>query len=473
MDIGVGGWPTTLAINAWTGEPGPTESEIAADGLAWALRTQPARPQRYLQPEPDADLRDWGDPRVGWGLVLPDNDAIPEADRTVGADAPEPIRALLQARAPGPVLRYRAELAPTHIRRYYLRRGPQDLAISGSGRGIGEGQLPRYLLLYGTPEKIPWSFQYVLNSACYVGRLHLYGEALGRYVDALLGGWAAACARPTHPVVWAPDLGSADITHLMRMAITAPVHEALAGDDDIGRNVRYLGADGDATVADLGKALAGQRPALVVTTSHGMTGPLDDPAAMARDLGLLVGEDYELVRPERLLAGWQPDGAIWYAHACCSAGAAAVSNFHGLFPPGSRIDRLLTEVAALGEQVAPLPTALLGATKPARAFIGHVEPTFDWTIRQRRTGQPLTSSICRALYPNLFHPAPVGCAFGECYDHVGELFAQWDQAVRAFNLAQDAGPTLLACQLAARDRQSMVILGDPTAVLPALPGGTP
>ena len=118
--------------------------------------------------------------------------------------------------------------------------------------------------------------------------------------------------------------------------------------------------------------------------------------------------------------------------------------------------------------MAPLPTALLGAERPARAFIGHVEPTFDLTIRQPLTGQPLTSSIRRAIYPGLIRPAPVGLALAECYQHVGELLGQWDLAVKAFDRAEDSRGVLLACQLGARDRRSMVILGDPTATLPSL-----
>jgi AcrR family transcriptional regulator len=61
------------------------------------------------------------------------------------------------------------------------------------------------------------------------------------------------------------------------------------------------------------------------------------------------------------------------------------------------IDTVLNGIAALGNRVAPLPTALLGAKKPARAFVGHVEPTFDWTLQNPDTNQILTDSIQKAL----------------------------------------------------------------------------
>ena len=133
------------------------------------------------------------------------------------------------------------------------------------------------------------------------------------------------------------------------------------------------------------------------------------------------------------------------------------------------MDRLLEGIAALGAHVAPLPEALLGAPKPLRAFIGHVEPTFDWTIRHKETGQPLTTSIRQALYNRLFQPDPVGYALREPYSHVGELYAERDAAYRAFDNGEDTEAIAMAAQLGARDRQSMVILGDPTVALPPLP----
>jgi hypothetical protein len=43
---------------------------------------------------------------------------------------------------------------------------------------------------------------------------------------------------------------------------------------------------------------------------------------------------------------------------------------------------MLKNIAATaGARISPLPRALLGAEKPLRAFVGHVEPTFDWTLR--------------------------------------------------------------------------------------------
>jgi len=161
---------------------------------------------------------------------------------------------------------------------------------------------------------------------------------------------------------------------------------------------------------------------------------------------------------------------IWYAHACCSAGSDTGTSYDGLVDPGSVKDTLAA-VGALGAGVAPLPKALLGANKPARAFVGQVEPTFNYTLRNPENRQVLTSSTRRALYNRMFReqPEPVGMAFEICYRHVGELFAQWQQLVRDVARAvPGAREAALRTQLMAIDRQSMVILGDPTVALPPL-----
>jgi hypothetical protein len=118
-----------------------------------------------------------------------------------------------------------------------------------------------------------------------------------------------------------------------------------------------------------------------------------------------------------------------------------------------------------------LPVALLGAKKPLRAFIGHVEPTFDWTLISEDMAQPLTSSIKYALYNNLFekNPMTVGGAFDRYYRQVGNLFNEQDTALTNLqHFVQDAEHAALRARLGALDRRSLVIHGDPAVALPAL-----
>jgi hypothetical protein len=190
---------------------------------------------------------------------------------------------------------------------------------------------------------------------------------------------------------------------------------------------------------------------------------------MRANLGLLVDSKKTLLKPDELTAKWKPGGAVWYAHACCSAGCDSTTLFDGLLQAGSPVDRVLKGVAKVGARVSPLPEALLGASRPLRAFIGHVEPTFDWTLRQVLTGQFLTWPIQESLYDQFYQPGQtVGLAFRSLYDRLRSMYGVYDAESRKFSAGQDTKASMLLSLLLIRDVKSMVILGDPSAVVPQL-----
>ena len=472
--------PDSLQINAWAGSP--AVSPLAATWTAWATTQHMADANRTMAAGEPVDQRDWQDARVGWGLVVADRDELHLSvkDLAQGVDLPEPLRQLVNARQ-GPILRYREDVGLESLRRYYPDGTSENLSISGSKPGTAREQLPMYLLIWGSPAKggsppcVPWHFHYTLNCSRYVGRLHLEGAALDRYVSALMNDWTGSAIRSDRPVVWAVDHNPNDITHLMRQVVAEPVERELRQDAQIGAKVRYFSAAG-ATHSALVNALAdaGSSPAFVLTTSHGMTGPLNDPAAMAASLGLLVDQNRSALKPGDLLSTWQPDGAIWYSHACCSAGSDDATQYGDLVPDGTVKD-VLNAVAAIGASVAPFPTELLSAERPLRAFIGHVEPTFNWTLLHPLNKQPLTDAIQQALYNGMYRarPEPVGLAFQRVFAHVGQLFGQFHQAKKKTTAVDPdvrarARAAALRTQLGALDRQACVILGDPTVALPPL-----
>jgi hypothetical protein len=459
-------WPLTVQINAYTGDGKSGASSPAAPGMQqWALRTSPPRALPQLKPAKPADLRDWQNENVGWGIV-----AAEPANRSIdvlksGRDLPEPIQQLREDRGNAPLLRFR----PAWSKRYALLRNYEsgaDLAIGQSRVGIGKESIPRYLLIYGGPDVVPWELQYVLNASYAVGRLPLEGEQLENYVSALRAGWKDSAADAKAPLIWAVDMGTDDITALMRDLVAKKLHDLYSVDDDLKAGCQFLDGAGQATAEKLVAALASSRPALVVTTSHGQTYPLDNLEAMGPLLGLLVDQNYKSVDKE--LGGWEPDGAIWYAHACCSAGSAAHTQFDGLTEEGSQVERVLTGVSKLGNRVATMPLALLGCRKPLRAFIGHVEPTFDWTLRNPENRQALTDSIANALYTELYQPSPVGYAFRGWYDRLASLFGSYQTDRAEFSRGGNTRESMLKSALCACDVQSSVILGDPTVALPPL-----
>jgi hypothetical protein len=348
--------PRSVQANAWTGQP-VTGEPVATWSLAGAGPEK--QPGRKMRPGPPPNLADVTDARVGWGLVLPDRPQLPVAERGGADDAPKPIQELLEARSKyARVLRWvPGDSTGTVSLRDYA--AGKDVALSGTTAGIGDGELPMYLLLCGGPDVLPWGLQYQLNAGRFVGRLDLTGEALRNYVNALLTGFPAG--NYAAPVVWSVDHGGDDISSVIRDQVGAKVAAKFTRDGEMLRTTFVDGAAATATVSGLQDALVANAPALVVTTSHGMTGPLDNAQLMADTLGLLVDGQHATLDPSTLLAAWQPAGAIWYAHACCSAGADGKTAFAGLLQPGSTADLVVRGVATIGPRVAPLPRALLGA----------------------------------------------------------------------------------------------------------------
>ncbi len=465
-----GDWPETLTANAWTGDAAVTGT-LDVDAGHWAVRDHFAgRPDSERAAERRPDLADWRDWRVGWALVLPADASLDRRRRALADDVPEPLRRLAAARAPGGepiVLRYEPA-DPDNLYRYYPDGSRHPLPLTGEGpRGARRGQLPHYLLLIGSPARIPWEVQFELNTVAFTGRLDLDEEGLCHYAEAALTDWAGSPVDSTAPLLWTVQHAAGDITWLMRQAVG---ERALAGwrsDPQIGDRARVLRgseATGDRLAADLARG----NPGVVVTTSHGMTGPAHAPERMRATLGWLVDDRHEAVDPGSIVGAWAPHGVVWYALACCSAGGSGRDQFAGLLEPGSDAARTVGDVAALGPVTAPFPRALLGAPRPARAFIGHVEPTFDWTLRREDTGLVTTDTLVSALYDQFFQatPAPVGVAFRDYYLQAASLRVRWAAARPHARDRTAARATALLAGLAGMDRQCMVILGDP-AVAPA------
>ncbi|MET8863489.1 hypothetical protein ABZW11_11080 [Nonomuraea sp. NPDC004580] len=451
-------------MNAFTGADGPVIGELAEKGVRWGAKGTMLPKQAPLAPPAAVSPTEWAHPDVGWGVVLPDRDDLSVLDKVRGTDAPQPIRELIEARGSAPILRYRADLGERKLARYFDDGRRQDPEIGLTPFGTGPGRLPLYLLICASPTEVPWRLQYSLNRRHHVGRLDLPEEGLANYVRALLSGWAGSRTNATSAVVWSVTGDS--MTQKMDITIAQPLQATMTRDPEL--TITQLRGE-TATSEALISALVETAPGVVVTCSHGRTGPLEDIQAMRATLGLPVDASQTTLGLDQLRS-WHPGGAVWYAQACCSAGSDDGTSFDGLLQPDSLADRVLRTVGTLGAKVAPLPTALLGAPEPLRAFIGHVEPTFDWTLLAQDTGQFLTTPLVEAIYPRLYRRSPVGFAFAEHYRGVGELYSKVAQARAGIDaMAGGAREEATYYRLTATDRESLVILGDPAVALAPLP----
>jgi hypothetical protein len=320
------------------------------------------------------------------------------------------------------------------------------------------------LLIVGSPGQVPWRLQQILAATRCVGRLDLDATGLERYVNALLNEFAHGQQSPARSVVWATNHDPGGISGSMRDRIAARVFADLREDRRLGEGARFLDGDSKlspATNDHLIETLGRVQPSLVVSTSHGAVTEANPP-------GRLVDQRLTALDPVQLVAGWAPSGAIWYARACASAGCDTPSPFEGVFPAGNDNARLLESLASRPPQVAELPKLLLGAPAPLRAFVGHVEPTFDLPLRPPAGQAPLLDPLLRGLHPGLQRGEPIGLVLREHHAQLQQLYAEHAAALGEYDSGQDNLERLLYLQLAARDVQSTVLLGDPAVTLPSV-----
>lgn len=446
--------PESVELNAWTGTHG-ADGALHDQADRWGSRRNVLDPQKVLLQQPPKP-EDWSDEDVGYGVVVPDSDA-PAAEKAAGADLEQPVRDLLASRPGSVLLRTRDD--PRFLTRYFPDGTSQPPKVGVTPFGVGKGQLPRYLAFIGGPEAIPWEHQYIANLRHVVGRIPLSGEALGNYVVALIDGWSGDDVDVRGPVVWQVVHGASDITRLMATTFATPLAEEL--DSPLLPNLQVL-SGGSARAADLLRAVGTGRPALIVTSSHGKTGPLDDPNLMASSLGIPVDVEHSVVDLDAFVAA-VPAGAIWYTQACCSAGGGGGSRYDGLLREGSNAERIVSAVGRIPATIAPAALALLSRPNPVRAVIGQIEPTFSWTLKVAETGQGLGGHLVSALAGEAHSGRPIGLGFEQYYGGIGQIYTEYADAVAANNPALRNRLTRL--RLTAIDRQSLVLLGDPTVAL--------
>lgn len=463
--------PGTVQLNAYAGDGETVSGTVSAASARWSLRATPLAIERMLRPPEPADPKNWRDPRVGWALVTFEQPGFTDAQYVANDDLCPALKQLLSHRRNDVVLRFR----PDSTQRFTLLRdyrNRKDIDVAAAPMGTAPGSIARYVLLVGRPvaNELPWSIQYVLSANRCVGRLPFHPgseeQRLAPYVNACLAEWTGEKADTESTLVWAVDHHPHDITNLMRNAIAEWVYAKYSGDADLqAKAIRLVGAD--ATHASLLNALQTKRPGLIVATSHGTTGPLQDRSKMAAQLGLPVDQMRQVLPLADFVANWQPSGALWYSHACCGAGADDGSVFAPLFEDDTPARQVLAAVGELGARVAPLPLALLTASEPARGFLGFVEPTFDWALKQPATEQFLTAGLVNALYDELYLGSPIGHAFRGWFAAIGTHYSAWDAGKRVYHGTEAAKAGLLYHNLAARNLQTLVLLGDPVVTLTA------
>ena len=254
--------------------------------------------------------------------------------------------------------------------------------------------VPFYLLVVGSPEDIPFEFQYGLDIYWAVGRLHFdTAEEYGRYAKSVIA-YEEAASPPTarRIVLFATAHDFDRATQLFNERVAKPLVEGSPTTSPLGRRQRFAmhalrGAE--ATKGALRDVLRGTgqggRPSLVFSGSHGMGFGVDDPRLGATQ-GALVCQDWggygEIGEDAWLGAADVPPDAqmhgLIHMMFACYGGGCPMFDTYARGGPGHR------QIAPRA-MVAALPRALLAHPNGgALAVIAHVDRAWGYSFLSDR-----------------------------------------------------------------------------------------
>lgn len=477
--------PIPLRINAITGAAAPA---LPLANLEANLEDLPGAPQRIANSThlgTDYSVDDPNDlTQAGWGIIF-----ASDADPTIKTQL-QPLIDLRSRQVQDPKL-FRVFDGPTNGGVL-----PGQTADSwAQQRGVSltapvdpyQGGVPFYLLIVGSPDRIPFEFQALLKMQWAVGRLAFDDvEDYGRYAQAVVQ-YEDPTFRPfqrKNAAVWVTRNYGDIATAMLSGAVC---EDFLSTTNALGSRPGFnldAFANEKATKAQLVEILRGNlpggAPAVFFTGSHGCEYSDSDSATQRRYQGALVTQEWmpgtsagsaNQFSGEDVPADARLQGAIAFLFACYSGGCPTTDSYYRK-PDGSPIS------LAPAPMIASLPQALL--RNGTLAVIGHVDMAFPYAF-QDVNGTPQMQAV-RTPLELLLRGKRAGLAADSLSILWSSLSAQLGLALGANPVPASAAPTATASAapappaaaispaiprltIARDDARNYILLGDPAVRL--------
>ncbi|MFQ5859518.1 MAG: hypothetical protein ACE5LU_28300, partial [Anaerolineae bacterium] len=364
--------------------------------------------------------------------------------------------------------------------------GTQDATEWLASHGVARGnqrpwRVPYYLLLVGSPERIPFEFGRLLDAEYAVGRLHFdvvsqYDNYVASLIDyetsqAVPNSKEAVYFATRHKFDRATRLSSAQLVD--PLADGTPVQDEEPAQPAVStslgfrtRKFRGVAATKSALTDILAPPAGTKPPAFLFTATHGVGYTVPRPDRRVT-YGALVCQDWSGI------GDWTPDhyftaadlpdntrvhGVIGFHFACFGAGTPSHDQFlyvKGQAPP----------VISDKPFIAALPKTLLSHPQGgALAIIGHVERAYGYSFTSRETGPqliPFQNAIKRILKGK-----PVGYAMKDFNERYALLSTDLSELLTDIHYGAQVSDKELTRQWTERnDAGGYAIIGDPAVRL--------
>jgi len=480
---------TFNGINGRTGQYGV--SPLTPSALRDAVRSQVFDPdhlsdlqQKRSAAQDSFAIRSGLDPndlaQAGWAALFPPNTdpAIREALKPLldwrREQACAKNETLFKLYADGDCYRGDKNAGQFESKQDFLRRQ------HASAGPVDPTRVPYYVMLVGGPDQIPFRFQYELDVAYAVGRIHFDApEDYHNYARSVVEAEKGNVALPRRAAIFATANPQDGATNLSASNLADPLLQWWRKDpsasDDWWKKQQPWMIDGylrdQAMKSQLASVLHGDsRAALLFTASHGMLYPSGDPLQRAMQGALLCQDwpgpawqneipDSFLFSASDIAANDNVFGMIAMHFACFGGGTPQESDFWSV---GS------TELDTLAPVpfVAALPKRLLSHPRGgALAVIAHVERAWGYSFFWDGAGSQ--TEVFKSTLRCLMEGSRVGFALEPFNSRYAELSVdltglladvRWKKHVDDYYLS--------GVWTATNDARSFTVLGDPAVKLP-------
>jgi hypothetical protein len=459
-------FPIPFGVEADSGErlPGLSEADLdRIDGDRKEVRERGDRGAADHLAIADIDPNNLEE--TGW-CVLFAKDADPAVKRAL-----EPLLAHREREAKRlfKVFEGTSGVLPGDDARKWIERQGAGFSVVDPEHGV-----PVYVLIVGSPQEVPFEFQYLLDLYWNVGRLHFdtpdeyrtYAESVVAYDTA------TAVPHQKRAAIFSVKNDGDRPTGLLHDHVAEPIVTGKQGVRTLsgfkGFRLTPLLAEA-ATKERLSALLSGREdggaPAFLFTGSHGVKFKMSDPMQRERQ-GALLCQDWPgfgPTEPEHLFtaadipADAKIHGLIHFLFACYGGACPKEDNF-GL-GTGQPPRQLVAEPI-----VARLPQRLL--TKGALASFAHVDRAWAYSFQNSRSAAQIQEM--RDVMVRILQGQRLGQATDSFNMRWAVLSAELQEAQNlreAFDTQLVANAVLANRWVARNDARNYVILGDPAVRL--------